>query len=134
MHWPRAKPTAAETTSATPAAERPAERPLSQSSGLTKISAAPAPASDIMSSPGYWKSMPDMSPPGMPFWTTPMANDTCVDVGPGMHCPKESSSLKTVIDIHRLVSTKTFWKMPMCAAGPPNAVHPIKTKLQKMSL
>ena len=134
MHWPFARPTAADTTSATPAAESPALKPRSQSSGLTKISAAPAPASDIMSSPGYWNSMPDISPPGMPFWTTPMAKDTCVDVGPGMHCPRESSSLNTVGDIHRFASTKTFSKRPMCAAGPPNAVQPMSTKLQKMSL
>ena len=78
--------------------------------------------------------MPDMSPPGMPFCVTPMANDTCVDVGPGMHCPSDNNSLNTVELIHFFVSTKTFSKMPMCAAGPPNAVQPMSTKEKKMSL
>ena len=70
----------------------------------------------------------------MPFCVTPMANETWVDVGPGMHCPRLNSSLNTVSDIHRFPSTNAFWKMPMCAAGPPNAVQPISTNEWKMSL
>ena len=31
-------------------------------------------------------------------------------------------------------STNAFWKMPMCAAGPPNAVQPMSTNEKKMSL
>ena len=38
----------------------------------------------------------------MPCWVTPMAKDTCVEVGPGMHWPSDRSSLNTVVDIQRL--------------------------------
>jgi hypothetical protein len=54
-------------------------------------------------------------------------------VGPGMHWPKLNNSAKMVLEIHFLPSTKTFWKMPMCAAGPPNAVQPINMNARKMS-
>jgi hypothetical protein len=76
LHCPTASPTAALTTSATPAALKPALIPRSHPSGFTNTSAAPAPARLIIIKPGYWNSMPDNSPPGMPFWVTPIAKLT----------------------------------------------------------
>ena len=42
--------------------------------------------------------------------------------------------MNTVRDIQFFASTKTFWNTPMCAAGPPNALHPSTTNERKMSL
>ena len=43
-----------------------------------------------------------------PLCTTPMAKDTWVEVGPGRHCDKPSSSRKTADDSHLSFSTKTY--------------------------
>ena len=55
----------------------------------------------------------------MPRFTTPIANDIWVEVGPGRHWHRASNSRKTDELIHLRRSTITFWKMPMWAAGPP---------------
>jgi hypothetical protein len=64
----------------------------------------------IIIAPGYWKRIPDNSPPRMPFFTTPMAKDICVDVGPGMHWPRASSSMNTplLIQFKRSTNVCTF--------------------------
>jgi len=94
---------------------------------------AVSPKTVIMIAPGYWKRQPLRRPPRTPFFVVPMANDICVELGPGMHWQTAKSSVKTSADIHCICSTKSFWKSPTCAAGPPNAVQPISTKLLAMS-
>eukprot|EP00961_Rhodomonas_salina_P003003 41175-Rhodomonas_salina.1 len=49
---------------------------------------------------------------------------TCVEEGPGKHCPSAKSSMKTEEDSHLSCEQKTVWNIPMCAAGPPKAVQP----------
>ncbi len=46
-------------------------------------------------------------PPVVPFCVTPMAKDTWVEVGPGMHWHSASSSRKTVEVSHFNFSTNT---------------------------
>ncbi len=50
---------------------------------------------------------PVMRPPVTPLCTTPMAKETWVEVGPGRHWDRPSSSRKTADDSHLSFSTKT---------------------------
>mmetsp|Transcript_95603 Transcript_95603/g.247202 ORF Transcript_95603/g.247202 Transcript_95603/m.247202 type:complete len:210 (+) Transcript_95603:998-1627(+) len=131
------RPTVADATRATPLAFRPPTRPASQSLSLITLALAQLcavrPKIVIMMAPGYWKRMPLRRPPNTPFLVVPMANDICVELGPGMHWQTAKSSVKTAADIQPICSTKSFWKSPTCAAGPPNAVQPISTKFLAMS-
>eukprot|EP00962_Isochrysis_galbana_P023194 scaffold6969_cov122-Isochrysis_galbana.AAC.5 len=55
-----------------------------------------------------------------------MAVAICVDVGPGIACPSDMSSMKRCSSSHFFFpSTNVLRKRPMCACGPPNAMNPI---------
>lgn len=67
--------------------------------GLLSTSAAPAPSPAMMKAPGYWNSRPDSRPPGTPFFTAPMANDTCGarihDMAAVTHCTANMLPLRS---------------------------------------
>mmetsp|Transcript_32632 Transcript_32632/g.104182 ORF Transcript_32632/g.104182 Transcript_32632/m.104182 type:complete len:279 (+) Transcript_32632:1053-1889(+) len=76
--------------------------------------------------PTQSNSQNDIRPPSTPAREMPMAVAICVDVGPGIACPSDMSSMKRCSSSHFFFpSTNVLRKRPMCACGPPNAMNPI---------
>jgi hypothetical protein len=73
--------------------------------GLASPLKAAYPRAVMMMAPGYWKRMPERRPPGIPFLTTPMAKENCVEVGPGRHWQSARISMKRPALIHLSFST-----------------------------
>jgi len=124
-HVARARLTAARATSDTPPALTPAQKPLKDGCRtLAPAACTNAPKMERRHMPGRMKQHPAKTPPATPCLMTPMAMATCVEAGPGKHCPSARSSIKTECGSHRRFSTHVFSKKEMCAIGPPKAVKP----------